>query len=53
MLSRIKMAFLNLDIQNPEHYAVIKSLDKQYDGFSEATDEDYDIVRQLIKPFSR
>jgi len=52
-LARLKAAFLNLDTDNPEHYKIIKSLDKNYDGFAEASDADYDIVRQLIKPFSK
>lgn len=52
MLTNLKQAFLRLDINNPEHNAVIKALDKKYDGFAPASDSDYDIVRQLIKPFS-
>jgi len=52
MLAKLKKAFLNLDIKNPEHHAVIQSLDKKYNGFAQATDADYDIVRELIKPFS-
>lgn len=52
MLVKLKKAFLGLDISNPEHHAIIKALDKKYDGFADASDSDYDIVRQLIKPFS-
>ncbi|VAW80250.1 ABC transporter, substrate-binding protein (cluster 12, methionine/phosphonates) [hydrothermal vent metagenome] len=50
-LDKIKQAFLDLDINNPEHLKVIKALDKKYDGFAPTTDEEYDVVRQLIKPF--
>ncbi len=52
MLSKLKNAFLSLDINKPEHHAVIQSLDKKYNGFAPAADTDYDIVRQLIKPFN-
>jgi len=51
MFNRIKTAFLNLDINNPEHKAIIKALDKKYDGFADTSDMEYDVVRQLIKPF--
>lgn len=52
MLVKLKKAFLDLDINNPEHHAIIKALDKKYDGFADAKDADYDIVRQLISPFN-
>jgi len=52
MLVKLKKAFLDLDINNSEHHEVIKALDKKYNGFADAVDADYDIVRQLIKPFS-
>jgi len=52
MLVKLKKAFLDLDINNSEHHDVIKALDKKYNGFADAVDADYDIVRQLIKPFS-
>jgi len=50
-LEKIKQAFLALDVNNPEHRKVIKALDKKYDGFAATSDEEYDVVRQLIKPF--
>jgi phosphonate transport system substrate-binding protein len=51
IVAKLKKAFLNLDINKPDHYSIIKALDKKYDGFAPASDSDYDIVRQLIKPF--
>lgn len=51
--NKLKQAFLQLDPANPEHIAIIKSLDKKYDGFAETSDAEYDIVRQLIKPFKK
>ena len=51
LLSKLKQAFLRLDINNAEHRSVIKALDKKYDGFADAKDSDYDVVRKLIKPF--
>ena len=52
-VSMLKQAFLKLDPQNPEHLKIIKSLDKKYDGFAETSDAEYEIVRQLIKPFKK
>jgi len=51
LLNKIKKLFLNLNASNPEHLHVIKALDKKYDGFAETSDREYDVVRQLIKPF--
>jgi len=53
LLGKMKAAFLNLNRDNPEHLQVIKSLDKKYDGFAPTDDEEYDIVRELIKPFEQ
>ncbi len=50
---KIKQAFLALDVNNPEHLKVIKALDNKYDGFAATTDDEYDVVRQLIKPFNQ
>lgn len=52
LLKKLRQAFLNLDGKNPEHLKIIKALDKKYDGFAETSDEEYDVVRDLIKPFS-
>ena len=51
MYARIKAAFLALDPANPHHRTIIKALDKKYDGFADTSDQEYDVVRQLIKPF--
>jgi len=49
---KLKKAFLALNDKNPKHREVIKSLSKKYNGFAPATDADYDVVRDLIKPFN-
>jgi len=53
LLKKIKHALLALDGKNPDHLAIIKSLDKKYDGFAETSDEEYDVVRKLIAPFNK
>ncbi|KPJ96857.1 MAG: phosphonate ABC transporter substrate-binding protein [Gammaproteobacteria bacterium SG8_15] len=53
LLGKIRQAFLKLDRKNPEHLKVIKALDKKYDGFAPTSDAEYDVVRQLIKPFAQ
>ncbi len=50
---KLRNAFLALDDSNPRHRAIIKALSKKYNGFSEAKDADYDVVRTLIKPFNK
>ena len=51
LLARLRAAFLSLDRNNPRHLAIIQALDKKYDGFAATSDAEYDIVRQLTKPF--
>lgn len=53
MLKKLQNAFLQLDTKNPEHLRIIKALDKKYDGFAPTSDQEYDIVRKLIKPFDK
>jgi len=53
MVEKIRAAFLKLDVSKPEHKAVIESLDPSYDGFVAVTDQEYDVVRDLIKPFEK
>ncbi|MEJ2362713.1 MAG: phosphate/phosphite/phosphonate ABC transporter substrate-binding protein [Gammaproteobacteria bacterium] len=53
MLHKLKVAFLNLDATNPQHMEIIKTLDKNYDGFAATSDHEYDIVRKLISPFNK
>jgi phosphonate transport system substrate-binding protein len=49
----LQKAFLKLNAANPEHLPVIKALDPSYDGFARTSDAEYDIVRQLVKPFEK
>lgn len=49
---KLRAALLKLDQKNPKHRAVIKNLDPSYDGFVPTSDAEYDVVRQLIKPFA-
>lgn len=51
LVERIKSALISLSPQNPDHKAVIAALDSKYDGFAVTDDKEYDVVRQLIKPF--
>jgi len=51
LFEKIKLAFLSLDINNPKHKIIIESLSKKYTGFAPTSDEEYDVVRKLIKPF--
>lgn len=52
-LAELQKAFLELDKNNPEHLKVIKAVDKKYDGFAATSDAEYDVVRELIKPFNK
>lgn len=53
LLAKLKEAFLKLNPKNPEHMRIIKTLDKNYDGFAATSDHEYDVVRKLIAPFSQ
>jgi phosphonate transport system substrate-binding protein len=53
LLAELKKAFLELDPKNPEHLKVIKAVDKKYNGFAATSDAEYDVVRELIKPFNK
>lgn len=53
LLAQLKKAFLALDPKNPEHLKVIKAVAKKYTGFAETNDAEYDVVRELIKPFNK
>ena len=52
-LKKLQNAFLQLDTKNPEHMEIIKALDKKYSGFAATNDQEYDVVRKLIKPFDK
>lgn len=51
-MTALRDAFLNLDGKNPEHLKIIKALDKKYDGFAPTSDEEYNVIRELIRPFT-
>ena len=53
LLAQLKEAFLKLDPKNPEHLKVIKAVAKKYTGFAATNDAEYDVVRELIKPFNK
>jgi phosphonate transport system substrate-binding protein len=53
LVAQLRDAFLALDGKNPEHLAIIKALDKKYDGFAPTSDAEYDVVRTLIAPFNK
>ena len=53
IVKQLRQAFMKLDKKNAEHLEVIKALDKKYDGFASTSDAEYDIIRQMIKPFSK
>jgi len=50
---QIKGAFLALKASKPGHLEVLKALEPSYDGFAPTTDAEYDVVRQLVKPFEK
>jgi len=51
MYEKLKALFLNLNDEDPQHRAIIHSVDVNYSGFSATSDGEYDVVRELIKPF--
>ena len=52
-VKKLRAAFLDLKAGNPEHLAVLRELDKGYDGFEPTEDKDYDAIRKLIAPFQQ
>lgn len=53
MFHKLQRAFLKLDEKNPQDMRIIKTLDKNYDGFALTSDHEYDVVRRLIAPFNK
>jgi phosphonate transport system substrate-binding protein len=49
----IQAALLRLNSADPEHHKVVKALDPGYDGFASASDAEYNVVRELVKPFEK
>jgi phosphonate transport system substrate-binding protein len=52
-VARLRDALLALNPADPEHAAVIKALDPSYTGFAATSDDEYAVVRDLIKPFKK
>jgi phosphonate transport system substrate-binding protein len=52
-LRALQDALVKLNPANPENLRIIKVLDQSYDGFAATHDAEYDVVRQLIKPFQK
>ena len=50
-VAKLAKAFLALSSRNPDHQAILNSLDDTYDGFVRINDHEYDLVRRLIAPF--
>jgi len=48
---KLRDALLELKAGTPEHKSILKELDQGYDGFTEAKDKDYDVIRKLVAPF--
>jgi len=48
---RIRRAFLNLSCDDPAQCRVIKALDSNYSGFLPTSDDEYDVVREMIAPY--
>lgn len=51
LYEQIKKAFLELNVNNRKHLSVIKALSKNYSGFENTSDAEYDVVRKLTEPF--
>ena len=52
-VKKLRAAFLALKTDTAEGKAVLKELDRSYDGFISAEDKDYDTVRKLIAPYQK
>ncbi len=50
--NKLKKLFLDLNSENPRHMAITHALDANYSGFAATSDGEYNIVRNLIKPFN-
>jgi len=48
---KLQKALLSLDKSKPDHLRVLRALGEDCDGFARTSDQEYDIVRQLIKPY--
>jgi len=48
---KLQVALLSLDRNKPDHRRVLDALGEDFDGFARANDTEYDVIRELIKPF--
>jgi len=48
MASELKKALVSLNDNIPEESALLKSINKDYTGFAEASDEAYDKIRAMM-----
>lgn len=48
-VAAVKKALIKLDANAPRHANVLTSIDREYTGFVEASDGDYDIIRRIIE----
>lgn len=48
---KLQQALLSLDGRNPVHRHVLDAMGEGYDGFAPTNDAEYDVIRNLIKPF--
>jgi len=54
LIEAVKKALLFLDYNNPEHRRIMEKWDEEFRyGFAEATDSDYDIIREMIHYLSK
>lgn len=53
LFKKIQKALLDLDVNRPDHWLIVKTLSEGCDGYAPASDSDYNVVRRLIKPFLR
>ncbi len=53
LLKKAREAFLRLDEKDPARRPIIQALDKEYNGFAQVADAEYDVVRRLIAPFEK
>ncbi|MFU8838936.1 MAG: PhnD/SsuA/transferrin family substrate-binding protein [Thiohalomonadaceae bacterium] len=53
LLERLRQALLAARADDPISGPAIRALDANYNGFTEVSDTDYDVVRALIAPFEQ
>jgi phosphonate transport system substrate-binding protein len=49
---RLRKALLAARTDDPVSGPALRALDPHYDGFAPVADEDYDVIRELIRPFA-